>query len=96
MKKNTIEITYRIEVKWDEESEAFKTAFESYTEVIDDEAHPEDMVKNAVMQAIKNGANRMIEGVGYIGVKGRIENQELYCGIEIDDDDPLPDVEFVF
>lgn len=95
MKKRTIKIEYIIEVQYDEESEEFQSALESYREVLDSDGDADDLVLNAVCQAQRRGRYSMLEGVGYVKVNGHVEDESMYCGIEIDDDDPAPDVEFL-
>lgn len=93
MKKATINLHYSIEVQWDPNSEAFQTTLESYQDVIKDGADEEDVIVQAVQQAFRNGADRMIEGVGFVKCGGALENERLYSGIDIDDDDPEPIIE---
>lgn len=93
MTKKTVTLTYTIEVEYDEHSEAFQNAYSDYIVSIDSSADTEDFVQNVVYQAHRGGADRMIEGAGYVKCNGSLENEELYCGIDIDDDDPMPEIE---
>jgi hypothetical protein len=93
MTKKTVTLTYTIEVEYDETSEAFENAYSDYTESIDGSADIEDFVQNVVYQAHRGGAHRMIEGAGYVKCGGALEDKEMYCGIDIDDDDPIPDIQ---
>jgi len=92
--KKTIKIEYIIEAEYDENSKEFQEALESYREVVNSDADADDMVKNAVFQANRRGGDRMIEGIGYVKVNGRIENEDMYCGPDIDDDQPEADIDF--
>jgi hypothetical protein len=89
----TIELTYSFEVEFDSASNEFQEALKSYREVIDSDADEDDFIKSAVIQAHRKGGGSLLEGIGYVKVRGRVTDDEMFCGIELDDDDPLPDIE---
>ncbi|HAD11857.1 MAG TPA: hypothetical protein DCF33_05390 [Saprospirales bacterium] len=93
MKKATINLHYSIEVQWDPNSEAFQRTLESYQHFIHPGAYEETVIIQAVQQAFRCGADRLIEGVGFVKCGGALENETLYSGIDIDDDDPEPIIE---
>jgi hypothetical protein len=95
MKEVTVEISYTIELKYDENSPAFQKAFEAYKAAIDNEADVDDMIKQVAAQVQANGFRRMIEGVGYVRWNQLCTDETLYCGIEVIEDDPLSDVEII-
>ncbi|RTL03621.1 hypothetical protein EKK58_12565 [Candidatus Dependentiae bacterium] len=84
---------YSIEVQWDPNSKEFQTTMESFRDVINSNADEEDVIIHATEQAFKYGADRMIEGIGFVKCLGRVEDENLYSGIDIDDDDPLSSVD---
>ena len=92
--KKTIKIEYVIEAEYDENSKEFQEALKSYREVIDPNADIDDFVKSAVYQVQRQGRYSLLEGIGYVKVNGYIEDESLYCGIEIEDDDPAADIDF--
>lgn len=92
MKKATVTLTYEIEVSWDPSSKEFQATVEAYRDVINKNASEEGIIQHAVAQAFRQGADRMIEGVGYVKCFGECENEDLYAGIDIDDDDPMSDI----
>lgn len=89
----TVELTYTFEVEFDSASDDFQEAFKSYREVINSNADEDDFVKNAVYQAHRRGGDSLLEGIGYVKVSGRVEDEEMYCGIDLDDDDPMPEID---
>jgi hypothetical protein len=89
----TVELTYIFEVDYDSASDDFQEAFKSYREVINSNADEEDFLKNAVYQAHRRGGDSLLEGIGYVKVNGRVEDEEMYCGIDLYDDDPDPEIE---
>jgi len=88
----TVELTYIFEVEFDSASDDFQEAFKSYREVINSNADEDEFVKNVVYQAHRRGGDSLLEGVGYVKVNGRVEDEEMYCGIDLDDDDPIPEI----
>lgn len=88
-----VELTYTFEVSFDAASDDFQEAFKSYREVIDSSADEEDFVKNAVYQAHRRGGDSLLEGIGYVKVNGRVEDEEMYCGIDLDTAAPDPEIE---
>jgi hypothetical protein len=46
-----------------------------------------------VYQAHRRGGDSLLEGIGYVKVNGRVEDEEMYCGIDLDDDDPIPEID---
>lgn len=87
----TVELTYTFEVEFDSASDDFQEAYKSYREVINSNANEDEFVKNVVYQVHRRGGDSLLEGVGYVKVNGRVEDEEMYCGIDLDDDSPIPD-----
>lgn len=93
MKKITVQISYEMTLSYDENSENFKQAYADYTAAIDENADVESMLTNVAIQVQQNGSERMVEGVGYVMCRGYVEDPDIFSGIEVDDDDPMADVE---
>lgn len=77
---------------YDPNSKEFKEALESFRESIDKDGTEEDLILNAAHQLRLGGSDRMLEGIGYVKCREKIEG-EPYSGIEVDDDDPSYDYE---
>lgn len=92
MKKATVTLTYKFEVRWDPTSKAFQTTMEDYRDVINKHAEEEHVIETAVEQAFRGGSDRIIEGIGFVRCTSFCENEDLYSGIDIDDDDPMCDI----
>lgn len=92
MKHVTIKAEGEFNLSYNPESKEFKDAYADYLDVIDKGADVESFLKNVCSQLMRGGANRMIEGVGYVKCNGRIMGQP-YSGIEVESDDPDFDFE---
>jgi len=85
----SIALEYFITVTYDEKSEQFQKALEGFREVVNSGADAEDMLKNIAVSLIRRrDYKNMIEGVGYVKHNGRCEDETLWCGVEVDTDDP--------
>jgi hypothetical protein len=81
--KVTLEITGEVEVLYNEQSPEFQQALSVWNELICD-GDAEDLVKAVVSQLRSWGDHeRMIEGVGYVGLIGRPVPEKGYCGIQV-------------
>jgi len=89
MQSKTIKLEYFITVTYDENSEPFKKALDDFREIVREGAEAEDMLKN-IAEALnrRHDYRNMIEGVGYVRFNGRCEDEDLYCGVDIDTDEP--------
>lgn len=76
MKKIKVQLEAEIEIEFDENSEEFKTLWESYLEYFDSQADYESFCENIAMQVAKHGTEEHIDGVGYLKVNG--ENQWIF------------------
>lgn len=92
-----ITITKEYEFKYDENSKEFKEAFESYKGVINSSGSIESMIKHIAYNVdrvnVWDITEVLIEGVGNLSYNGKIPNN--WCGIEIIDPEPDPDIDFV-
>lgn len=77
-----IELQYSFRIEYDPNSDLFKQTLKDYNEVIDKRATEKDMLNQIVWQVNKFGAERMIEGVGFIAVDG-LPQGDPYSGINI-------------
>ncbi|WP_254562163.1 hypothetical protein [Dyadobacter diqingensis] len=84
MTKAIIEVSGNVELFFDENSKEFQEAFESYKDCINNTATVDDMLKHVAHNIIRFGDERMVEGVGYIGLDGRNPNKLNYSGITVD------------
>lgn len=100
MKKRSIEVSYVITLTYDPESKEFKDTLQSYKEVVSEAGDEDDLLKYVAETVIRQrDYSRMIEGVGYVSKNGQKSDrfkhdQEEYSGIDIDDDEPFPEVDF--
>ena len=95
MQKKTVQVSYIFEIEYDENSDHFTSSLQAYREVMYPSAQPEDMIKSAIAMAHQRGANALLEGIGHVKMNGRCPDEDMYCGIDIDDDSPIPEVEFI-
>lgn len=87
-----IELETTFVLTYDPESKEFKDSFESYTDSIDSDATIDDMLRQVAFHVNRFGAENMVEGVGYVSVKGELakEKKDYYSGIDLADDEPDP------
>lgn len=88
MKEVTVEATGNFELKYDPQSPEFQQALSDYREIVDRTGTEDDMILNCVHQLRLGGAERMLEGIGWVKYRGK-EMGTPYSGIEVvGDDDP--------
>lgn len=93
--EQTIRIQSEITVKYNTADPKFIEAVKGYKEVINSNGDDENMILYIVGQLARlRDFRKMIEGVGYVKLNGHVQDESLYCGVEIDTDDPLWDVDF--
>jgi hypothetical protein len=95
MKKLVVEIKYEMTLSYDEDSVEFKRALDDYNAAIDKDATPLSMLLNVAVSIQNSGSGRMVEGVGYVMHNDYVEDESLYSGIEVEDDDPMPEVDIL-
>ena len=85
----TVALEYFIKVTYDEQSEQFQKALDDFREVVRDGADADDMLKN-IAESLnrRRDYKNMIEGIGYVKYNGRCEDESLWCGVEVDTDEP--------
>lgn len=94
VKQKTVAIEYEIEVRYDPESDEFRRALAEYRSLIDETATAKDLVLHVADFVLLNGHDVMMEGVGFVRVGSYVKNESLYCGIEILNPHPVPDIYF--
>lgn len=89
MQSKTVKLESSIKLTYDENSEPFQNALDDFRAVVKDGADADDMLKQiALVLAQSRDHLRMIEGVGYVRYNGFCKNENLYCGVDVDTDDP--------
>jgi hypothetical protein len=81
--KKTFEVTSFVELEYNENSTEFKESLASYKNVIYSKATARDMINNVVLNLVKNGHERIIEGVGYVKYNGECKDNSMFCGITL-------------
>ena len=92
MAKATITATGSYKFTYDPNSKEFKEALKDYQDCIERGGSIQSMLMHVVHNVRQFGADRMVEGVGYLKVKGVIKG-DPYSGIELEDGDPDYDYE---
>ncbi len=86
MQTRTFELTSEVALTYDESSDEFREALGSYREMIDGSGDSDAMLKYVAGCLREWGDHeRMIEGVGYVGVVGREVPESNYSGIQVDE-----------
>lgn len=89
MTTKTVKLEYYIELTYDPNSSHFKESLESFREVVREGADEDDMLINIASSLNRHHDYRnMIEGVGCVRYNGRCANEEVFCGVEVDTDEP--------
>ena len=85
MSEIKIDVSGQIKLTYDESSNEFQEALESYNKIICPNSDAEDMLKHVAFYITRFGAEGMVEGVGYVGKNGRKPNEEPFSGIMVED-----------
>lgn len=83
--ETTINVTGEITLSYDEDSFEFKEALEGYQKVIDRGGSKHSMLQHVAFYITRFGTDGMVEGVGYVGVNGRVPTETPYSGIMVHD-----------
>lgn len=83
MKTKTFVVSTDVELSWDENSPEFQEALKSFNEVIWSEGDSNDMLKQIANQVAQYGHDRMVEGIGYVQLKGQAR-KDPWCGVEVE------------
>lgn len=84
MKTTTVNFSGSLIFQYDENSPEFKQAFSDFKEVIDSGAtSTDDMISHIAYNVARFGVENLVEGVGYVKFNGRVEDAEMYCGVEL-------------
>ena len=78
MKKATVSVSGSIELFYDETE--IQTTLEEYRECMDKDASLEDMLSHVLFYLNRFGSDRMVEGVGYIGLRNYAGDKVRYEG----------------
>lgn len=81
-----IECTTTIRLTYDPRSEEFLRTLSDFRESIFKKATVSDVLDQVAFYVLKFGSDRMIEGIGYISVNGKIQGQP-FSGIDLESDD---------
>lgn len=88
MKNVTINVDAQYYLRYDEKSEEFKAALESYKELIDSNGDVESMLCHVVHSLMHRGWRGLVEGVGYVSC-GMFYKPTDWCGIHVEDGNPV-------
>lgn len=97
-KSAEIELTTTFDLIFDDQSPEFKEALDSYKSVICKSCGIDDMLKQVAFSINRYGAERMIEGVGYVATKNNPKEKiekGYWSGITVVDDSPLTHTEII-
>lgn len=94
MEKTTIQVEFLYELEFDKKIPEFQQALKDYQEVCVRGATENDMLKHIVFYINRFGCDRLIEGVGYVWIKGKEKPKEMWCGVIVTDGEPDPEVDF--
>jgi len=87
MKTTTVNFTGQLIFQYDENSPEFKQAFIDFKQTIDSGAtSTDDMMSHIAYNVARQGVEHLVEGVGYVKYNGRVEDEEMYCGVELLDE----------
>ena len=87
MKETTVNFTGSLKFSYDENSPEFKQAYQDYKEVIDSgSTSTDDMIQHIAYNVGRMGVENMVEGVGYVKYNGKVEDEDMYCGVELLDE----------
>ena len=87
MKTTTVNFTGQLIFQYDENSPEFKQAFIDFKQVIDSGAtSTDDMISHIAYNVARQAVEQLVEGVGYVKYNGRVEDEEMYCGVELLDE----------
>jgi hypothetical protein len=87
MQKLKMTVMADIEYDYDPDSKEFKDALAAYLEVVDKNGDINGMFEHITLNLNRWGADKMVEGVGFIGITGRPVPAKLFAGITVDSDD---------
>lgn len=86
MAQQEFNINVSVTLKYDEESELFKEALDSYQSVIYSNGEAQDMLNYVAYSVAKYGCSHMVEGVGYVRDEyGFISDSSNDSGIQATD-----------
>lgn len=82
----TIPFHGEVELTYDPESPEFIESLDSYTSCIDKHGTADKMLEQIAWTIVKRGADRPIEGIGYVQVAGRDKPSQDFCGVVVNGD----------
>lgn len=94
MQKTIIDVIGQVELTYNEKSKDFKEALKAYKKNIDRGGDIEGMLTHVAFHVTRFGYESMVEGVGYVGYKGKKSPNEPYSGIIVGEG--FDDFEFQF